>query len=336
MISILLLVSLIAPTDLTKVDQISLDTLDIFKTPLVAVEPGGTILLGDRSEQKLLFFDKELKQIATGARKGEGPGEFVYMDSMRWDSGSQHFVIVDYTRGALSYWTSKGEFVREKKIVNRLNSYQFFGDVAYGVTDNSGKAGTSPKIHRLVGETKTKLWEQKLQNEHGTHVANEEVIISVGFPWDPNLLYATDNKVVVHSYTATKRIVVIDATNGKEITSWSVVFPTPELTKEQIKKQIDPLPDFYRKPILKNLKPPEHWPFVSAVQMDDQSRVWVYGPKTIDDTSVAIAVYDIQGKQLKRLTLPTFASAIESDLVYILHEDDEEETLALERHRIVF
>jgi len=324
-------------TETGKGDVLALDTYEIYTRPLLAAAPDGQMVLADKENKRLLFFNPEGEKIAESGRAGKGPGEFEYIYKVVWDGMGGRFVTVDYNRSVYAYWHPDGRLDREVPRGLRLANPSFFGDTLVGGMDINGTKGSEPKVVRLVGEQEFVLWQRApLEAIHGTHAKEKGMFIQVRFDWDPRLNYACDGTMAAVNYSDTPKVTLVRLADGKATTVFDAKFPTPPVTPEHVKKVIDEVDGPWRQMVANALTPPEHWPFLSELKLDDKGRVWTFGTRTEDDAPVAFQVFDAGGTRLGGGTLPEVPEAGLNDTYYLLLHDEAADSWSLTRRPVTW
>ena len=80
---------------------------------LVEVDEKGNLFIADAIESDVKVFDASGNYLRAIGKKGQGPGEFSRIDSLRL-SPEGHLVVMDNVSRRLSYFTSDGELVDYK------------------------------------------------------------------------------------------------------------------------------------------------------------------------------------------------------------------------------
>lgn len=80
--------------------------------------PDGTVAVADGGRPGLSFFSPDGALVATGGRRGEGPGEFSNMSALVADPGGRLFVF-DAGHQRISEWTIDGTFVADRQLVRQ-------------------------------------------------------------------------------------------------------------------------------------------------------------------------------------------------------------------------
>ncbi len=295
--------------------------------------PGGGVLVTDRQDQTLRWYDEDGRFLASAGGRGDGPGEFrllsvagIEADTVwMWDPIHQRVTVLSLDRGSGPLITFDQPPVGQPFEVRRLADGSYLARSRFRQLD--------PFDPKYAG---SRVWTDSTVLRHldpagfdlDTIAINsaEEVIreiwpsdddrgrpVGALRPFGGATFWATDsrgNSVTAHGTTG--EVVMRDARGTRTVEVRFVAAPTPLPASEVQRLRRARLEDVERSPEFRPLVErsfsddvlPEFMPRVSAVRIDASGHVWIAEFATFPEEVSAWGVFSSEGEPLGHVSLP--------------------------------
>ncbi len=305
--------------------------------------PGDQVLLNDsqiyftEGIHVYIYSLKDFKLVKKIGKDGEGPQEFKLNPGtpLLIDVTGEHLVV--NSTGKLSWWTKKGEFIKEMKIG--------FFFLAVGVFNNNFVAS---RFQPVNGE----LWRRLVILDKDMKEVKEIAKLKHFFQQGKGLAVMKNNPTrVVYDgklFVAWDNDFIIDVYDSKlnKIRTIKLNEPAIKVTEKDKKDIIDTLKsDPQTRDVFPFLKPitfPDEYPKISAMSVSD-NKIYVGTFKTTEERKKSeYLILDLKGKVLERVMFPVklntpikpYPLNIHKGHVYQIVEDEENEEWVLEITKI--
>lgn len=304
----------------------------------VQVDETGRIYISDDSEKRINVYDADGKFIKSMGRKGQGPGEFEYINNLSIDGN--HVFAMDFGIRRINVFSQESlgfEFsipmMREGHQISELEGYYPSG--FYVMESGELLVLYSQPFGRNDDESEKRYNRIFKIDREGSIQPNQILQME---PDEP-LVYRTDNSVTVfgipfgakqsYAVTADQKIVVnrtdqflfkLYDENGNYERAFYHPFSPKELTRERALNQFDN--ETYRRAI-RNYDLPPSWPAINSFITDDEGRFWV--STIIDDEDVyEWWILDSNGELMAKQIWPrsTSVQTVKNGYLYMREENE--------------
>ena len=285
----------------------------------------GQIVVADASSRELKFFGPEgAYQFSTG-RRGEGPGEFLWIDSLVVRAGDT-LAVMEHRRRLLSEFDREGTFQRSR----RLNAPRFIWFLGI-LTNGTAIAQTASTI--VVDPAAPVLEQDSFSilrfNRSGTKATVIDVLpksvsysrtfgschIGVGNPLGGQVRMAVAGDRIATGRTRSSAIRITDREGRTHVTIKTGLTPrrTTAAVLAKLRGRYSAMVDdqgpgrcnYGRRAlqILDDIPAPESLPLFDRLMFDDQGNLWVeeFG---VGEATATWRVFDSQGNQMARASVP--------------------------------
>lgn len=297
------------------------------------VDSEGNIYAMDSGNYRIQKFDKEGNFILTIGRGGQGPGEFIQLQRIYFDSGNNLYVC---DTGRIQIFDNKGNF---KKSFKPHHSFS-----CLGVTTDGNVV--IEKYSYPPENEKIELWmlnsEGKLIKNIASFPYQKPYMVKGHSPQNPysyRLHFCSSSYgIETYGYSSEYRIFILNASGDLVRVVTKDEMPA-SITKKEKKQLIDRFmemqeklhigPKLKRSEVIKAYKFPDYAPFYSRFIMDDKGRLYIQRFKSED-----YDVYNPEGYYLYNVKISPTPRIINNGYCYSVLRDLETDCLKLKRYRI--
>ncbi len=290
---------------------------EIIKPDLIKVD-GDDMVIAEKASISIYSL-KNFKLIKKFGKEGEGPQEFKLIMGFFGLNISIHpeYIIINSV-GKISYFTRKGEFIKEKKIssVSRMTPFQDkFVETHTQFDQKSGVPTLAFNIFNSEGEKIKEICSHKLPALQGKGIALLDLVSQI------NPQYQTSNDRI---FIAGKQVFEIDIYNqeGNFLKTIKRDDKKQLLTADDKNKVLEaykrtPLYKPFWEAIKKAIMVSDYFPALKTFLVTNQ-KVYVQTFKKKNGKTEFI-IFDLNGKYLKNTFLPLIYEDIMTPYLYTIH-----------------
>lgn len=283
---------------------------------LVAVDRSGRIFVGDGQDSKIYVFTADGQLVQTIGRRGRGPGEFEWLESLYVGAGDTLYVFdsqlerlsafePDDLELAYDFSVPETSFGLPYYLVGGLDGEGFL--ITYGWPVSPGDAMEGRRLYVLLVDWTGQIVPPPLHYLPAAEwlvSAEGEDRFAIGMPFgrDPVYRLGLDGKLYA-GWTESIDITVIAPDGVHSDSSTHALNPIP-LTQGEVESFVEGTPNWYQKAVLAadlSATKPAYETFI----VDDRNWIWIKTTRqSIADTTARWLILDSESRLRGQMQLP--------------------------------
>lgn len=217
----------------------------------------------DEQQQTIWIFSRNGKYLNKISRKGEGPGEYTYINQFEYDDRKEQIVVLSPGQQALLFYTLDGEYLRTLKLAMKANDFKVCSQGGF-ILSNSGLDESTAGVYYINDSAQEMKCLVKREKNH---------LVYITFDWE---LCSYDSIICFMAPNFDNKVYHF---NNRELSAEYSFSMKPDL-KHEYKESVSlqHLEDFIRTTYLEG----KRWIWATYWSSIDGLRIFIYSKETGD------------------------------------------------------
>lgn len=316
----------------------------LFQPQRFIVDQNENIYISDFQDQSIKVFDPRGKHIKTIGRKGEGPGEFLYVGDMIFLPDGR-LMVMDFDINRLSLFDSDGKYINSYHWTIRLGGLHYATNSSCALTVHTFE-GDQPleKMKIFVKKfdfkgTEIQSFGEFRPDDMKIYTENRRkggIVVAISPPYSPHSIFVADpaRQYLFHCVNDEYKIEIFNK-DGKIIRRFDRPYePLPFTEKEAKEFQREIL-----KKIAKEIPVPDVKTITSRMLVDNEGNLWVETYETKEEDAKVFIAYDIfnpEGRYEAKVWINKMPRLFVKGKMYCMGTDKESGYQYVKRYRVVW
>lgn len=323
----------------------------IFRPQSFIVDQNENIYISDFQDQSIKVFDPGGKHIKTIGRKGEGPGEFLYIGNLTFLPDGR-LMVMDINVNRLSLFDSDGKYINSYHWATRPGRLHYATDSSCVLTVHTFE-GDQPLEEMKIFVKKFDFAGNEIQSfgefrPEDMKIYTEKrgeggIAVSISPPYSPHSIFAADpvRQYLFHCVNDEYKIEIFDK-DGKIIRKFDRPYEPISFTgidAEEFHARWERSRIEGLKKIAKEIPMPDVKTITPRMLVDDEGNLWVETHEQKEEEAKVFIAYDIfnpDNRYVAKVWVDKMPEFFVKGKMYRMHTDEESGYRYIRRYRVVW